>query len=101
MNNVNMLNDDELNNVSGGIQREKIENELIRIIATQKGLELLNINGRSRLGADLGADSLDVVDIIGNIENHFNIAIKESEFGGIGTIRDFTNLIEQKINAKA
>ncbi|MFA5095113.1 MAG: acyl carrier protein [Candidatus Paceibacterota bacterium] len=47
---------------------------------------------------DLGADSLDLVEIVMEIEAAFGIKISDEEVGGGSTIQDIVNLIEKKLS---
>ncbi|MBR4225024.1 MAG: acyl carrier protein [Oscillospiraceae bacterium] len=48
------------------------------------------------ISADLGADSLDVVDLIQAIEDEFGIDIPDEDAQGIKTIGDIVSYIEEK-----
>ena len=45
---------------------------------------------------DLGADSLDVVDLVMSIEESFDIEIPDEEVEGIKTVGDIVKYIESK-----
>ena len=45
---------------------------------------------------DLGADSLDLVEAVMNIEEEFGISIDDSEIEHLKTVGDFLNYISQK-----
>ena len=46
---------------------------------------------------DLGADSLDVVDLLMSIEDEFEIEIPDEEIENIRTVGDLVNYIESNI----
>ena len=48
---------------------------------------------------DLGADSLDVVDLVMAIEDEFGVEIPDREALGIETVGDTIKLIEKYMNA--
>ena len=50
----------------------------------------------SQIGKDLGADSLDAVEIIMELEERFNISIPNEELVDIKTVGDLVTYIEQK-----
>ena len=45
---------------------------------------------------DLGADSLDVVEMLMSLEEEFNVTVPEEEAVNIKTVGDIVNLIENK-----
>ncbi|MGQ9880139.1 MAG: acyl carrier protein [Armatimonadota bacterium] len=48
---------------------------------------------------DLGADSLDVVELIMALEEEFHIEIPDDDAEGIRTVQDAVDYIEQKLAA--
>ena len=46
---------------------------------------------------DLGADSLDVVDLVMSLEEEFNIEIPDEEVENIKTVGDIVKFIEEKL----
>jgi acyl carrier protein len=68
---------------------EKIEKELIQIIAKELDLQPQSIKMDTLIMDDLGADSLDVINIAMAIESRFNVEIDDnilSEFNTIASI---------------
>lgn len=93
------LSDKALEQVTGGAAGIGDNDELImRIIGLLKNqLDLNNIDilGRSTIAGDLGADSLDVVDIVQAIEEEFKISLPESRVFAVKTVEDLCNLVEE------
>lgn len=50
-----------------------------------------------RLEEDLGADSLDMVELVGEAEDVFEIEILEEEVKKLKTLKDFANLIKSRV----
>lgn len=46
---------------------------------------------------DLGIDSIDLLDFVMKIENHFNIKIEDSELLKINSISDVISILEKKV----
>lgn len=46
---------------------------------------------------DLGIDSIDLLDFVMKIENHFNIKIEDSELLKINSISDVISILERKV----
>ena len=76
----------------------EIRKKVIAIIAEQLAKPEDGINETSHFVDDLGADSLDTVEIIMAIEEAFGIEIPESEQEKIRTVGDAISYIEK--NAK-
>ena len=55
-----------------------------------------SISEDSSITDDLGADSLDVVDLVMDIEENFNIEIPEDQVENIKTVGDIVKYIEDK-----
>ena len=55
-----------------------------------------NITEASSITDDLGADSLDVVDLVMALEDEFSVEIPEDEVENIKTVGDIIKYIEDK-----
>lgn len=71
---------------------EKIKNLLVE----ELDLEADEVTLESKLKEDLGADSLDMVDLIMSIEDTFDIKVDESQAASIKTVGDIVNYIDQQ-----
>jgi acyl carrier protein len=56
---------------------ENLEQEVFKIIADQLGIEISTITLDSKFKDDLGADSLDTVEMVMSLEDHFEIEIDD------------------------
>ena len=54
-----------------------------------------------RLKEDLGIDSLDVILIINEIEDEFNINVEQDEVRCLGSVQDIVDKLKQKLDLKA
>jgi acyl carrier protein len=70
---------------------------LTRITAEQLGVEPHLIRPESLLDEDLGADSLDCVELGMAIEEEFSVTIEEEEMEKIRTIGEAVKLIDEKL----
>ncbi len=68
------------------------------IIVDKLGVEETEVTNEASFTNDLGADSLDTVELIMEFEKEFNIAIPDDQAESIGTVGDAINYIEE--NAK-
>lgn len=72
--------------------------KLCSIISEVIGVEESDILMDSRFIDDLGADSLDIFQIIMGIEEEFNIEISNEDAEGIATVGDALEKIKEAIN---
>ena len=73
---------------------EKIKAKL----AEQLGVAAEKITLDSKIVEDLGADSLDVVELLMSLEEEYDISISEDEAATISTVGDFVTMVEAKLN---
>lgn len=66
------------------------------ILLEQLDIDEKDININSRILEDLGADSLDFLEIMTEIENKYNISISKDELKNVHTIKDIMEYIEKK-----
>lgn len=72
------------------ITSEKIK----ELIAKQLNKPVSEITDEKEVVKDLGADSLDVMEMLMNLEEEFNITVPEDDAMGIKTVGDIIKLIE-------
>jgi len=65
-----------------------------KILAEQFDVEEEKINGDTSIINDLGADSLDVVDLLMSIEDEFEVEVPDEEIENIKTVDDLVKYIE-------
>ena len=70
--------------------------KVCEIIAKQLDLDPANITMESRLVDDLKADSLDIVELIMDLEQEFALEIPDEELPRMLTIGDVVSYIEKK-----
>ena len=68
------------------------------IIMDKLGVEETEINDEASFTNDLGADSLDTVELIMEFEKEFNIAIPDDQAENIQTVGDAVNYITTNAN---
>ena len=67
------------------------------IIAKELGIEKEKITMDSRLAEDLGADSLDAVELIMALEEEFGMEMEDSAAQNVKSVGDLVNYIEAHI----
>lgn len=70
------------------------------IIVDQLGVEEAAVTMEASIQEDLGADSLDIVDLITTIEDEFDISIPDDAVEEIKTVGDIANYIEKNADAE-
>lgn len=73
--------------------------KLQEIIAEKLGVEVSEIKPESTFNEDLGADSLDLFEVVMGIEEEFNISIDNEDLDQIKTVQDAMNYIKEKQEA--
>ena len=66
--------------------------KITSIIAEKLHIDAATINAQSTL-QDLGADSLDMVDIVMKVEEEFGIEINDEDAESLHTVQDFINYV--------
>lgn len=79
---------------------EDIASKVNRIIADKLGLDLSEVRPDATLTGDLGADSLDTVELIMEFENVFGIDIPDNIAEKISTVGDAIKYIEDNQKAE-
>lgn len=65
------------------------------VIADQFGIELSTITPESNLQNDLHGDSLDLMEIVMELENEFGIEIVDTDAEACKTVQDLYNVVER------
>jgi acyl carrier protein len=75
-----------------------IEERVKKIVAEQLSVDLTNIKNESSFVGDLGADSLDTVELVMALEEEFSIEIPDESAEKIANIQDAINYINEHIS---
>lgn len=67
---------------------------IIEIISRQLGVEPSEIDGNTRIVDDLGADSLDIVEMVMAIEQECGVTIPDEDIMGLQTVGDVASYVE-------
>lgn len=70
---------------------------IAQIIARQLGIEETDVNAQSSVVEDLGADSLDVVELIMALEEEFDLEIPDSEAEKIVSVQNIFDYMENAL----
>ena len=77
------------------MNNEEIFEKLKEIIVNQLGVEKEQIKMKSTFVDDLSADSLDIVELVMNIEEEFDMEIPDEEAEKIVTVEDVVKYIQE------
>ena len=80
---------------------EVLSEKLRGLMAEQLGVEPGEIKPDSNILEDLGADSLDVVEVVMALEEEFNIEVPDKDVESIRTIGDIVQYVGARIEASA
>jgi acyl carrier protein len=71
-----------------------VKSKVVSIIVDKLGVEESEVSNEASFTNDLGADSLDTVELIMEFEKEFNIAIPDDQAENIQTVGDAIAYIE-------
>jgi acyl carrier protein len=74
---------------------ENIEERVVNIIVEQLGVEKSKIKSNSSFVEDLGADSLDTVELVMALEEEFETEIPDQDAEKITTVQDVVSYITE------
>jgi acyl carrier protein len=76
---------------------EEIVKQVKDIIVDKLGVEESEVTETASFTNDLGADSLDTVELLMEFEKVFGIKIPDEETAGIATVGDAINKVSEKL----
>lgn len=69
-----------------------------QLLADQLDADVDKMTAETKIADDLGADSLDVVELLMSIEDEFEVEIPDEEIENMKTIGDVTEYIQNHID---
>ena len=76
---------------------KNLENKVKEIIIDKLGIEESEITESASFTNDLGADSLDTVELIMEFEKEFNVSIPDEDAEKIGTVGDAISYLKDNV----
>ena len=76
-----------------------LQDSLRQLVSSQLGVELDEVVQDARILDDLGADSLDVVELVMNLEEAFDIVVPDEDIEGMQTIGDVQSYLAGRVSA--
>ena len=80
------------------MNQEEIFDKVKETVVTCLGVFESDVTMESSFIDDLGADSLDIVDLIMNLEETFNIEIPDSDAEKVATVGDVVDYIKNLVD---
>ena len=78
----------------------EIESKVVEIIVDKLGVEESEVTESANFTNDLGADSLDTVELLMEFERVFGIKIPDEETSTIATVKDAIDKVKEKLAGK-
>ncbi|MEJ2613486.1 MAG: acyl carrier protein [Ignavibacteriaceae bacterium] len=75
-----------------------IESKVKEIIIDKLGVEESQITPEASFTNDLGADSLDIVELVMGFESAFQVSIPDEDAEKIGTVGDAIKYLKEKVS---
>jgi len=75
----------------------KVSEEILAMLGKQLNKKTAEITNEKRIKEDLGADSLDVVEILMNVEDKYGITVPDDVLMGIKTVGDLVAVVDKMI----
>jgi len=82
------------------MEYEEIVNKVKAIIVDKLGVEESEVTENANFTNDLGADSLDTVELLMEFEKVFGIKIPDEETSNIATVKDAVEKVKEKLGDK-
>lgn len=70
-----------------------VEQKVKEILAEQLGVDASKITLETNVATDLGADSLDLVEILMSLEDEFGVSIPDEQIAEIKTVKQIVNFV--------
>lgn len=78
------------------MDKEAVMAKIKEVVADKLDVDMGDVIETASFVDDLGADSLDVVELIMGLEDEFNIEISDEEAEGIATVGDAVNFVAER-----
>ncbi|HEX5068289.1 MAG TPA: acyl carrier protein [Myxococcota bacterium] len=76
---------------------DSLEIKVRNIVAEQLGVDLAEVTPDARILDDLGADSLDVVEMVMSIEEAFDIEVPDQDVEELRTVADVERYVTRAV----
>jgi len=83
------------------MKKDELFKRVQEIIADSLDVDVEEVTPGASLTEDIGADSLELVDLTMDFEDEFSVKIETAELSEIDTVEEITNLLEKKLKTAA
>lgn len=80
--------------------KEEFEQTARKIIAENLNQDIEDVKPEAQFSQDLGADSLDIVELVMALEEKFDLEIPDEDGEKLKTVKEATDYIWDKLNQK-
>lgn len=74
-----------------------VESKIKKLIESKLGDNSKHYSENSNFREDLGCDSLDLIDLIMEVEREFNIVIPDSDIDQVSTVKGLINYVKERV----
>jgi acyl carrier protein len=78
------------------MSKEEILQKVVETIVSELGVEVASVRPESNIKGDLGADSLDTVELVMACESVFNISVPDADAEKLATVQDIVDYVASK-----
>jgi acyl carrier protein len=83
------------------LTKDEIRAKIKKIVVENLGVAEDQVTDDAQFSQDLGADSLDQVELVMSLEEEFGAEIRDEDADSLNTVGDAINYIEKRIADKA
>lgn len=80
------------------MEKKEILEKIRDLVCEQLSIERDSVQLDTEIYKGLGADSLDLVEMLMNVESEWDIVVEDGEVGDLKVIGDVVDLVYRKIN---
>lgn len=74
-----------------------MEEKVVTLIANQLNLPVEKVSLNSLIVEELGADSLDIVEMLMTLEEEFGVTLSDEQAGNLKTVKDIIDVISKLV----
>ena len=78
-----------------------VRHQVERMLRKKRHIPTLTLTPRTRLQEDIGLDSIDLVELVINIEHRFHIEIPDPELENLRTVQDVLDCVDAHLSVNA